>query len=401
MKNDTIINIGLQCSEDDIACFNSYFTIYSVSTYPFQSNLNRKKILISPSKVKFSDAILSLDEKNIYFLVNYGKFPNELFCLSSLDLTNLASISSLNAYAIPDVIFPLRCDKIHEYNPLEFVLHCKSVEYSLGYIPNSSNAKEKEIVYFIELINEIFISKFYFNFYEEKYLKIRSTVIDNEGIINSISSTKFFTTLFQDLSNNYSLLNLGSSVLPVIINWVGFLGTNYLYARCRLNTLATYFTSIIYLFDSSNQQILQAMSISTSTTENCVKSQIPINDLNVLLGISTRIDQSTYLITLKLLDTQLNILNSQDVCKSAYDEIPLSMNNENNILVTSSEYDNSKIKRSIKIHELSAELSQILELSFSNQNDVVASTFLQNLDNGFSFGGSSFSANFEKDNSKI
>ena len=61
MKNDTIINIGLECSEDDVACFNSYFTIYCVSAYPFQYNFNRKKILISPSKVKFSDAILSLD----------------------------------------------------------------------------------------------------------------------------------------------------------------------------------------------------------------------------------------------------------------------------------------------------------------------------------------------------
>ena len=71
LKNDTIINIGLECSEVDITCFNTYFTIYSVSPYPFRYKLSKRKIEILPSRVKFSDAILSLDEKTIYLLLNY------------------------------------------------------------------------------------------------------------------------------------------------------------------------------------------------------------------------------------------------------------------------------------------------------------------------------------------
>ena len=95
-----------------------------------------------------------------------------------LDLIQISSISVLNPNAIPDIIFPLNCGKIHEYADQEFVLHCKTMENNQDFVHVSPfYANQKEIIYFIQRINGRFFSKFYFDFYEEKYLKVRSILI--------------------------------------------------------------------------------------------------------------------------------------------------------------------------------------------------------------------------------
>ena len=43
MKNNTIINIGQECDENEIYCFNTYFTIYSVLQNPFRFGLSKNK----------------------------------------------------------------------------------------------------------------------------------------------------------------------------------------------------------------------------------------------------------------------------------------------------------------------------------------------------------------------
>ena len=106
------------------------------------------------------------------------------------------------------------------------------------------------------------------------------------------------------------------------------------------------------------------------------------------MAISSRIDELMYSITLILLNTQLNIINSKYAFDSAYEEIPLFLTSQEHILVACSEYDNAKIKRFIKIHDLDSSFTQISESSFLNGNDVVASTFIIDLNNGISFGGS-------------
>ena len=171
MKNDTIFNIGLECSEDNLTCLNTYFTIYSVKPLPFRFDIEKRKVMINPSNSKFADAILSNDDNYIYLLLNYGQSPKLIFALGTIDLKRISSLVTLDCIRFPDITFPLMCSKIHEYNTFQFALHCLSIEYNPDYTSlNYCCGNQKEVIYFIQRVNDKLIPRIYFDFYNEKYL---------------------------------------------------------------------------------------------------------------------------------------------------------------------------------------------------------------------------------------
>ena len=336
-NNNSLFSISLNTSAlEDPSILEKYLIIkYSQGDITnLQPGIEKNNSIIFKdlSNKKIVDAIISIDQLNLFILSNKINCEEKCIGIYVIDIYQILSLTEVSPFIIEGDGYAETCNKIIEYKSNSFILNCLSSKTYKSRV--NLLGDHAEIFYLLEYQNlsMTYSSSIYIEeFFQKTFTYIISSALPSNDQSIFISGWNFYYTFTIKLNNQISDEIFFENNLKLLIKTASYSQNIFYYGGCELDSISNKFNAILFIVDNNNH-LKHINNYSHLDNSTCIESQLIDKFSQLFFSLSSTSDYHYYLIYIYKISKNNSILIKNDPQISLQQEIPILFKNENQII---------------------------------------------------------------------